>query len=232
MENSNHGHRQRLRNKFFKFGGDSMYDYEKVELLLTYCIPRRDVKPLAKILLAHFGSLKNLFDASPDELQKIPGISDISCAMIVMAGKLFKEALNETPKYYEEITNNNDIADFIRMKTSSNLSECFILLLLNLRHEIIKYEFFPDITLTSADDFIEKIIKSAIKYNINNIIAVHYTEDKEIFLTQTEKSFVEKIKTALAHSDFNMLDYIIINKYEHLSIKAVKTPNNKTENIR
>ena len=51
-----HGHRQRLRSRFLQGGAGALQDYELLELLLTYAIPRADVKPLAKSLLAHFGS--------------------------------------------------------------------------------------------------------------------------------------------------------------------------------
>jgi DNA repair protein RadC len=51
------GHRQRLRERFLRGGSDALADYELLELLLFSALPRRDVKPLAKALLAEFGSL-------------------------------------------------------------------------------------------------------------------------------------------------------------------------------
>ena len=49
------GHRQRLREKFEKHEQDAFLDYELLELILTYSIPRRDVKPIAKELLTYMG---------------------------------------------------------------------------------------------------------------------------------------------------------------------------------
>ena len=69
------GHRQRLREKFeLSDSPDAMPDYELLELLLTYAIPRRDVKPLAKELLARFHSFPGVMDASPDELAEVVGL--------------------------------------------------------------------------------------------------------------------------------------------------------------
>ena len=59
------GHRRRLRERFLRAGLDGLQDYEAIELLLTYAIPRRDVKPLAKELLETYGSLEKLLDATP-----------------------------------------------------------------------------------------------------------------------------------------------------------------------
>ena len=52
-----HGHRDRLREKFSRHGPDPLDDYELLELLLYRFVPRRDTKPIAKALLARFGSL-------------------------------------------------------------------------------------------------------------------------------------------------------------------------------
>ena len=60
------GHRDRLRTRFLTGGGDSLQDYEMLELLLFTALPRRDVKPLAKALLRTFGSLWCVVNASPD----------------------------------------------------------------------------------------------------------------------------------------------------------------------
>ena len=57
MNNCTAGHRKRLKEKYNRFGHDYLFDYEKIELLLTYAVPRVDVKPLAKDLLEELTSL-------------------------------------------------------------------------------------------------------------------------------------------------------------------------------
>ncbi len=66
-----HGHRQRLRKRFIKNGLYGFADYEVVELLLTLAIPRSDVKEPAKALIARFGNLRGILDASIAELPEI-----------------------------------------------------------------------------------------------------------------------------------------------------------------
>ena len=63
------GHRDRLRKKVLTFGPDTLQDYELLEFLLTFAIPRKDVKPLAKELIEIFGSFADVMDASPEELK-------------------------------------------------------------------------------------------------------------------------------------------------------------------
>ncbi|MFO8033316.1 MAG: UPF0758 domain-containing protein, partial [Desulfohalobiaceae bacterium] len=67
------GHRKRLKQKF-RENNQVLEDYEILELLLGYGLPRKDTKPLAKELLSRFGSLKGVFHAGPQELRKVPGL--------------------------------------------------------------------------------------------------------------------------------------------------------------
>lgn len=70
-----HSHRDRLREKFAAGGGDALPDYELLELVLFRAIPRRDVKPLAKALVARFGSFAEVVSAEPARLLEVEGVS-------------------------------------------------------------------------------------------------------------------------------------------------------------
>jgi DNA repair protein RadC len=79
------GHRERLRQRFLQEGADALADYELLEMLLFACIPRRDVKPLAKALIAAFGSLWGVVNATPDELAR-HRLSDATVAALKVVG--------------------------------------------------------------------------------------------------------------------------------------------------
>ena len=76
------GHRMRLREKFEQSGQEAFFDYELLELILTYSIPRRDVKPIAKELLNRFHSFPGVMDARPDDLAQVPGIGQNSITLL------------------------------------------------------------------------------------------------------------------------------------------------------
>ena len=71
-----HGHRERLRDRFREAGSDAVTDYELLELVLFRALPRRDVKPLAKELIAKFGSFAEVIAASPQRLAEIKGLGE------------------------------------------------------------------------------------------------------------------------------------------------------------
>jgi DNA repair protein RadC len=68
------GHRDRLRTRLREAGPAALADYELIELILFRAIPRVDVKPLAKALLARFGSFPDVIAAEPQRLAEIDGM--------------------------------------------------------------------------------------------------------------------------------------------------------------
>jgi len=70
-----HGHRERLRTRLREAGPGALADYELLELILFRAIPRRDVKPLAKTIIARFGSFAEAIAAEPERLAEIEGVS-------------------------------------------------------------------------------------------------------------------------------------------------------------
>ncbi|HJO72844.1 MAG: hypothetical protein QF450_00190 [Rhodospirillales bacterium] len=68
------GHRKRLQVRFMKGGPEALPDYELLKLVLFSALPRRDVKPLAKALLARLGSFAEAINADARALAKVDGI--------------------------------------------------------------------------------------------------------------------------------------------------------------
>ena len=70
------GHRERLRRRFREAGADALPDYELLELILFRAMPRRDTKPLAKALIARFGTFAEVLNAPEELLREVPGIGE------------------------------------------------------------------------------------------------------------------------------------------------------------
>src|SRR5437660_12681130 len=97
-----HGHRTRLRDRFREAGPEALSDYELLEMVLFRALPRRDVKPLAKTLIAQFGSFAEVVHAPDTRLSEINGLGEAaiteikliaSAARRVAKGQLKQRAL-------------------------------------------------------------------------------------------------------------------------------------------
>jgi DNA repair protein RadC len=83
------GHRDRLRQRFSEAGGEALPDYELLELVLFRSIPRRDVKALAKALIARFGSFAEVVSAPIERLTEVDGVGEMVATdlkIVVAAG--------------------------------------------------------------------------------------------------------------------------------------------------
>lgn len=86
------GHRERLRWRFIEHGLKNFNELNSLELLLFFAIPRRDTNELAHTLLARFGTLAGVFDASYEELTSVPGVGENAAALIMLVPQILKKS--------------------------------------------------------------------------------------------------------------------------------------------
>ena len=111
--NPNSGHRQRLRQRYRKSGLKGFHDYEVVELLLTYAVPRRDVKPIAKHLLSKFGGIRGLLDATIEELEAEKGIGENAAILLALIKETAGVYLKERMVAADVISSPRDVLDYL-----------------------------------------------------------------------------------------------------------------------
>jgi len=96
IDKSHHtGHRKRLRDRFLLAGPEALADYELLEMILFPAKPIGDVKPMAKDLLAAFGSFGKVLFASQHELLKVEGVNDAAVVAIKVAKAAAERLLKE-----------------------------------------------------------------------------------------------------------------------------------------
>src|SRR5512134_3384051 len=107
------GHRKRLRERFLMSSLEGFHDYEVVELLLTYSIPRRDVKPLAKALIKRFKGLKGILEASPEEMLEVPGCGKRSAMLFFLLREASGTYVNEKVSPRPPVKSAADVVCFV-----------------------------------------------------------------------------------------------------------------------
>lgn len=109
-----HGHRERLRERFYAAGPDALTDYELLEMALFAAIPRRDTKPLAKALIKKFGSFAEVVHAPVARLREVEGVKDASINQIKLlaaaAGRIAKGEIRRNIA----LSSWNDVIDYCR----------------------------------------------------------------------------------------------------------------------
>jgi DNA repair protein RadC len=213
------GHRERLKVKFLKCS-EALADYELLELLLTYSIPRRDVKPYAKNLLKRFGSLEHVLNSNYDELTELKGIGVNTGVLLSLVKELFSRCLYEQLQERDILNSPDAVIDFVRSKVGFSLNEIFMILYLNSRNHIVGYEIVSEGTTDSVVVYPRVVVKQVLKYNATGIIAVHNHPSGECEPSANDLNITRILKEALFPLDVRFMDHIIISGGDSFSFQT------------
>ncbi|HPN08597.1 MAG TPA: JAB domain-containing protein, partial [Syntrophales bacterium] len=134
------GHRQRLKEKYLTCGLEGFHDYEIMELLLTYGIPRKDVKEPAKELLKRFGGLKGILDAGIDELREVRGITAHTAVLVKLVKEISAAYLLQKAQERPQISCTAELIDFCKTAMGALKDEEFRVCYLDAQNRIIAVE--------------------------------------------------------------------------------------------
>ena len=223
-EKDNQGHRERIREKFLKNGIDGFAEYEILELLLTYCIPRKDTKPIAKELLNKFKSLDNVFKADFDKLSAIDGLGKNSIAFLKLIGDLpsiiYKDELKNKKLIDKEtlkISNKDILLKYLRNKIGYEEIEKFYVLYLSSSNEVIKFEENSVGTLDRSSVYPREIYKKVINLNAKSLILAHNHPSDNITPSKSDIELTNEIAKGLKNFGALLIEHIIITKNSYFS---------------
>ena len=223
-EKDNQGHRERIREKFLKNGIDGFAEYEILELLLTYCIPRKDTKPIAKELLNKFKSLDNVFKADFDKLSAVDGLGKNSIAFLKLIGDLpsiiYKDELKNKKLVDKEtlkISNKDILLKYLRNKIGYEEIEKFYVLYLSSSNEVIEFEENSVGTLDRSSVYPREIYKKIINLNAKSVILAHNHPSDNITPSKCDIELTNEIARGLKNFGALLIEHIIITKNSYFS---------------
>ena len=223
-EKDNQGHRERIKEKFLKNGIDGFAEYEILELLLTYCIPRKDTKPIAKELLNKFKSLDNVFKADFDKLSAVDGLGKNSIAFLKLIGDLpsiiYKDELKNKKLVDKEtlkISNKDILLKYLRNKIGYEEIEKFYVLYLSSSNEVIEFEENSVGTLDRSSVYPREIYKKIINLNAKSIILAHNHPSDNITPSKCDIELTNEIARGLKNFGALLIEHIIITKNSYFS---------------
>lgn len=218
-ENSNDskGHRLRLREKFNRAGTDALNDYEILELLLTYAIPRRDVKPIAKDLIKNFKSLRGVLDAPMSDLEDLDGIGENAATLFKLTKELSKLYLKEKTFNKDVLDSPKAVMDYLNLALSGERVEKFMALYLNSKNEILEIETLFEGCIDRSLVSPRKVIELAFKHNAKSIIFVHNHPSGDPTASKDDITITRDLVNAAKAVDIAVHDHIIVGKGKHVS---------------
>ncbi len=167
------GHRARLRKRLLDGGSDALGDHEVIEFLLMGAIPRRDVKPLARVLLQRFGSLAGVLNADPRSLAAMPGMGETSAAALLVVAVAARRMALQQVRDKPVLSSWQALIDYLTIDMAHLTKERVRVLYLNSHNMLIDDHHVGDGTIDEAAIHPREVIRRALDLGAVALVVVH-----------------------------------------------------------
>ena len=216
------GHRERLRKRFREAGADALTDYELLELVLFRALPRRDVKPLAKELIARFGSFAEVIAAPTSRLKEARGLGDSAITDLKViqaaANRLARGQLKKRPV----LSSWSAVLDYCRTAMAFAEKESFRVLFLDKRNQLIADELQQTGTVDHTPVYPREVVKRALELSATAIILVHNHPSGDPTPSRADIQMTQTIAEVAKPLGISVHDHIIVGKEGHASLKGLR----------
>jgi DNA repair protein RadC len=214
-----HGHRSRMRDKLLTRGPDCLADYELLEMLLFFAMPKGDTKPLAKALINRFGSFANVLAARQEELMATRGLGPHSVAAIKLvqasALRMARAEVLDRP-----VLNRWDsLIDYLTMAMARENIEQFRVLFLDSKNRLIADEAQAKGTVNHTPVYPREVVKRALDLHATALILVHNHPSGDPTPSRADIEMTQEIRRAGELLSIVVHDHVIIGRGRHLSFR-------------
>lgn len=216
------GHRQRLKNSFMEGGLAGFNDYNALELLLFYAIPRKDTNIIAHKLISRFGSLDSVFNASIQELMEIDGVGESAALLIRLVPQMAKQRELSKVQKMKGFCNSQDVARYLAPKFLDERDEIVVLICLDTQNSLICSEVLSRGVVNSVDVSVRRLVETALKHKASSVIIAHNHPDGMLNPSREDELLTNNARNALTLLEIKLMDHIIISGDRYFSMRDSK----------
>jgi len=217
-----HGHRERLRSRFRDAGADALADYELLELVLFRAMPRRDVKPLAKALIARFGSFAEVVAAPRPRLAEVAGLGAAAITELKVVQAAASRFAHGEVKRRKVLSSWSSVLDYCRTAMAFADKEQLRVLFLDKRNQLIADEVQQVGTVDHTPVYPREVVKRALELSATAIIIVHNHPSGDPTPSRADIQMTQAIVEIAKPLGVSVHDHIIVGKEGHASFKGLK----------
>jgi DNA repair protein RadC len=208
-----HGHRQRLRERFLKSGFAGFAEHEIVEILLTLCIPRRDVKAAAKALLQRFGSVRAILDAPVSDLQKMQGIGGVAPVALRVIRETANLYLQQCAEQATVLDSPDSLKSFWRSRLGGLRIEVFEVAYLDSACKLMRdgVETLEEGTVDRAVVYPRRVVEAALRRGAAALVVAHNHPNGDVRPSEQDKVLTRALVLATNTVQMKLLDHFIVS---------------------
>lgn len=214
------GHRERIREDYLNNPDAEMSDIHVIELLLTYAIPRKDVKPIAYALINEFHTLENIISADINELKKIDGIGERSAILFHLINRINKTIVTQQAKKPKNFNNSDIVARYLINSIGQQNIENFIVITLNNKNDVINFHTISQGNAKNAQISKEIITRKVLNDHAAAVVLAHNHPNSSVSPSMDDIDTTVSILNLLRQFEIKLHDHIIVNEKEALCMSA------------
>lgn len=213
------GHRERLRQRLLAAGPDALNDQDLLELILFLALPRRDTKPIAKALLARFGSFANVIAAPVHELQSVEAMKSAGPAML-KAVQAAAMRLARAEVVSKPVLNNWDrLMSYLHAELAREPVEQFRVLFLDTRNRLLADEAQARGTVNHTPVYPREVVRRALELQATAMILVHNHPSGDPTPSHDDIAMTREVKEAARSLGIVLHDHVIVGNGRWLSLR-------------
>ncbi|MCT8972882.1 RadC family protein [Microbaculum marinisediminis] len=216
------GHRQRLRERFVNGGAGALPDYELLELVLFSALPRINTKPLAKRLLAKFGSFAEVIAAPPERLREVDGVGERVVTDLKIIQAAAERLARGTVRKRPVLSSWSAVLDYCRTAMAFAEKEQFRILFLDKRNQLISDELQQTGTVDHTPVYPREVIKRALELSATAIILVHNHPSGDPTPSRADVEMTRTIIDIAQPLGVSVHDHVIVGRDGHASLRGLK----------
>ncbi|WP_045222567.1 RadC family protein [Desulfonatronum thioautotrophicum] len=213
------GHRKRLKERLAR-EGQGLADYEVLELLLGYALPRRDTKALAKALLAQCGSLRGVYAASPERLATVPGMSPSVNVLLNIWREFWGRGQEGLIQEREVFSHPRTVADFAIARLGHERTEQFWVALVDNKNRLIHWQRVSQGTVDQTPVYPREILRLVLHHQASGLILVHNHPGGDPKPSVQDQELTKRMQRAAQEMDIRVLDHIVVTDTDYFSFQA------------
>ena len=215
-------HRKRVRERFRAESLDDFSPVHALELLLFYAIPQKDTKTLARDLLNHFGTFHGVLEASPEQLQQIPGVGENTA--------LYLNLIREAGRYYqvdrgrqtETINSLEECGEYLRSYFSGRTNECIYALCLDSKGKILCCRKLAEGDKISSYLPPRRVVELALTMQASVVVLAHNHPGGYAVPSEEDLHLTDRLRELLENVNIRLMDHVIVTENEHISLAMSK----------
>lgn len=215
------GHRERLRERALGGGLSALPDYEVLELILFRAIPRGDVKPLAKQLLARFGSVSGVLGASVEELKTVPGVGPAVALDLKLVQEVALRTGREAVGKRAVISSWSALLAYVKTALAHEAREQFRVLFLDKKNQLIADEVMNRGTVDHAPVYPREVMRRALELSASAVILVHNHPSGDPTPSSADIDMTRQVMEAARALRIAVHDHLVVGRQGVASFKAL-----------